>query len=202
MWILRIIIFPSPTSDSHSYRQVRSICVPQRISNLSVQFTNWLTSSILQRVLHFFSHLFFFNPSCFSSLPDCLRRLCRPAPLLLLGSLHLDVPGRGAALYHAGGGFREWALQDQVLLPGRLWGSRRHRGCLRRSRLQELRHRSSVRTKNSAWGVYLCVFGVEGWWWQSRTFFHGGSQGEIMTHVGGYQQIKCSCFIYHYCIKH
>lgn len=35
---------------------------------------------------------------------DCLRRLRRPASLLLPGGVHLDVPGGRAALHHAGGG--------------------------------------------------------------------------------------------------
>lgn len=50
-------------------------------------------------------HLFF-------PTPDCLCSLRGLAPFLLLGSLHLDVPGRGAALHHAGGGVWERALQD------------------------------------------------------------------------------------------
>lgn len=56
----------------------------------------------------------------------------------------MDVSGRGAAVYHAGGGFRERAFSSEVLLSGGLWDACAHRGRVRCSRLQELRDRQSV----------------------------------------------------------
>lgn len=56
----------------------------------------------------------------------------------------MDVSGRGAAVYHAGGGFRERAFPSEVLLSGGLWDACAHRGRVRCSRLQELRDRQSV----------------------------------------------------------
>lgn len=103
----------------------------------------------------------FLNPfHLFFSTPDCLCSLRSLAPFLLLGSLYLDVPGRGAALHHAGGGFWEWALQDQVLLPGRIWSACCHSGRICCGGLQELWHWPSVRTKR----VAKWEWKRDGWW--------------------------------------
>ena len=83
--------------------------------------------------------------SCHSKpLTDCLCRICRPAPFLLPGSVHVDVPGGRAALHHAGGGVWERALAPTLLLPGGLRGPCANRGCFRCGGLPQLRHRPSV----------------------------------------------------------
>ena len=76
--------------------------------------------------------------------PDRLLRLRRPAALLLPGGVHLDVPGGRAALHHAGGGFRERALTQALLLHGGLRRSRADRGRLGRGGLPQLRNGPNV----------------------------------------------------------
>lgn len=92
--------------------------------------------------------LFFFSfplYSCHSKpFTDCLCRICRPAPFLLPGGVHVDVPGGRAALHHAGGGVWERALAPTLLLPGGLRGSRANRGRFRCGGLPQLRHRPNV----------------------------------------------------------
>lgn len=75
---------------------------------------------------------------------DCLCCLCCPPALLLPGGFHLDVPGRCAALHHAGRGFWEWTLAEEVLLFGWLWHACTDRGRVSSSGLPELWHRQSV----------------------------------------------------------
>lgn len=65
----------------------------------SVHQIKYFLSSIVCSVTVILNPLHLFFPS-----PDCLCSLRSLAPFLLLGSLHLDVPGRGAALHHAGRG--------------------------------------------------------------------------------------------------
>lgn len=77
---------------------------------------------------------------------DCLRRLRRPAALLLPGGVHLDVPGGRAALHHAGGGVRERALAPPLLLHGGLRRPGADRGRFGRRGLPQLRHGTSVST--------------------------------------------------------
>lgn len=78
--------------------------------------------------------------------PDCLCRLRRPAPLLLPGSVHVDVPGGRAALHHAGGSVWERALAPALLLPGGLRSPRANCGRFRRGGLPQLWHRPNVST--------------------------------------------------------
>lgn len=84
-----------------------------------------------------------FNPHA-----DCLCRLCCPPALLLPGSFHLDVPGGGAALHHAGGGFWERTLPEEVLLFGWLRHACTDCGRISSGGLPELRHGQSV---SGAW---------------------------------------------------
>ncbi len=108
---------------------------------------------------------FFFFPSLFISLifvcachykpfPDCLCRLRRPAPLLLPGSVHVDVPGGRAALHHAGGGVWERALAPTLLLPGGLRSPRTNCGRFRRRGLPQLWHRPNVSTCGASLWVH------------------------------------------------
>lgn len=73
-----------------------------------------------------------------------MRRFRRPAPLLLPGSLYMDVPRRGAALHYAGGGIRERALTPTILLPGWVRRASAHCGCLSGSGLPQLWNRKNV----------------------------------------------------------
>lgn len=94
----------------------------------------------------FFSPFSSLSPPAVQHTADCLRRLRRPAPLLLPGGVHLDVPGGCAALHHAGGGVWERALAPPLLLHGGL--RRPGTDCSRFSRrgLPQLRHGQNVST--------------------------------------------------------